>query len=191
MDFGIALLTQATGSRLTPQGSVIGTFCYIAPEQFMGSPSDLLSDIFSSGVIYYELVTGRHPFDAPGPARVMFQVMQAEPSPIRRFYPDFPDALQAVVSRLLSKDRELRCQTLEDAEFDLGPILLDLKRARAAELLLQVRDALAGDQVDAAQVPIKDLCWVSQSARHAPNRLPSHPGRARGCVALSGCADFH
>jgi TonB family protein len=166
MDFGIALLTQATGSRLTPQGSVIGTFRYMAPEQFMGSGSDFLSDIFSYGVIYYELVTGRHPFDAPEPARVMFQVMQAEPSAIRQFYPDFPDALQAVVSRLLSKDRELRYQTLEDAEFDVGPILLDLKRARAAELLLQVRDALASEQVDAAQGLIREALDLD----------PSNPG---------------
>jgi len=166
MDFGIALLTQATGSRLTPQGSVIGTFRYMAPEQFMGSPSDFLSDIFSYGVIYYELVTGRHPFDAPEPARVMFQVIHEEPSPIRQFYPDFPDELQAVVTRLLSKDRELRYQTLEDAEFDVGPVLLDLKRARAAELLLQVRDALAGEQVDAAQGLIREALDLD----------PSNPG---------------
>jgi len=166
MDFGIALLTQTTGSRLTPLGSVVGTFRYMAPEQFMGSSSDLLSDIFSYGVIYYELVTGRHPFEAPEPARVMFQVMQVEPAPIREFCPECPDPLQAVVSRLLSKDRGSRYQTLEDVEFDVGPVLLDLKRARATSLLRQARDALAGERVDTAQGLVREILDLD----------PAHPG---------------
>jgi TonB family protein len=163
MDFGIALLTQATGSRLTPQGSVVGTFRYMAPEQFMGSNSDRLSDIFSYGVMYYELVTGTHPFDASEPAGVMFRIMQAEPAPMEQFCPGCPTGLQAVVSRLLSKDRERRYQSLEDAEFDAGPILIDLKTVGAADLLLEARQAVAADEVDTAQRLIREILDLDPS----------------------------
>src|SRR5438270_245597 len=64
MDFGIALLTQATAARITPKGSLIGTFPYMSPEQFYGTPSDVLTDIFAYGVTCYKLLTGTHPFQA-------------------------------------------------------------------------------------------------------------------------------
>ncbi len=70
MDFGIALVTQDTASRLTPQGSMLGTFRYMAPDQFYGMPADPLCDIFSYGIIFYELFAWRgNPFYAQEPAK--------------------------------------------------------------------------------------------------------------------------
>lgn len=167
MDFGIALLTQATGSRLTPQGSVIGTFRYMAPDQFYGMPSDALSDIFSFGVIFYELLTGRHPFHAAEPAALMHNIIHREPEPLRSLLPECPEALEPIVARLLHKDREQRYQNLEDMHYDLGPIVLALEREHTAELLSHARDLLAADEVEGAQTLVRKILDADPAHREA------------------------
>jgi serine/threonine-protein kinase len=157
MDFGIALVTRATGQRLTPQGTIMGTFRYMAPEQFEGLPSDVLCDIFAFGVIYCELLTGRHPFEAPEPAGVMRKIIRGEPPPIRDFCPDCPGRLEQIVHRLLNKDRDLRYRSLEEVQFDVEPILLDLQKAHTVELLERARDLVSRDQGDAAQPLVKEI----------------------------------
>jgi TonB family protein len=157
MDFGIALVTQATGQRLTRQGTTLGTFRYMAPEQFEGTASDVQSDIFSYGLVYYELLTGTYPFDAAEPAGVMYKIMRAQARPIREVCSDCPNGLETVVSRLLEKERELRYQSLEDVQFDIQPILLDLQKTHAAELLVRSKDLAARDQVDAAQALVREI----------------------------------
>ena len=135
MDFGIALLNQATAARITPQGSLIGTFPYMAPEQFHGEASDPLTDIFALGVTCYKLLTGMHPFIAQEMASLMFNIMSKTPDPIRSLMPDCPEALEMVVSRLLAKDRDSRYQNLEDALFDLEPISVDLRKEQVQYLV--------------------------------------------------------
>jgi len=157
MDFGIALVTQATGQRLTRQGTTLGTFRYMAPEQFEGAASDVQSDIFSYGLVYYELLTGTYPFDAAEPAGVMYKIMRAQARPIREVCSDCPNGLETVVSRLLEKERELRYQSLEDVQFDIQPILLDLQKTHSAELLVRSKDLAARDQVDAAQALVREI----------------------------------
>ncbi len=87
MDFGIALITQSTHSRLTPRGAMIGTLRYMAPEQFRGAEPDARSDIFSYGLIFYELLSGVHPFYATDAAAQMYNILSVEPAPIRQFCP--------------------------------------------------------------------------------------------------------
>jgi serine/threonine protein kinase len=157
MDFGIALVTQATGQRLTPQGTIMGSFRYMAPEQFEGLPSDALSDIFAFGVIYYQLVTGKHPFEASEAAAVMRKIIRAEPTPIRELCPACPEPLEQILQRLLQKDRDLRYRSLEEVQFDVEPILLDLQKTHAADLLQRARDLVARDQGDTAQVLVKEI----------------------------------
>jgi TonB family protein len=160
MDFGIALVTQATGQRLTPKGTIMGSFRFMAPEQFEGLPSDALCDIFAFGVIYYQFLTGKHPFDSPEAAAVMRNIIRAEPRPIREICPDCPAPLEQIVLRLLQKDRDLRYQSLEDAQFDVEPILLDLEKTHAADLLVCARDLVARAQMDTAQVLVREILRV-------------------------------
>ena len=157
MDFGIALLTQATGPRLTPQGTTIGTFRYMAPEQWEGTAADNLCDIFSYGLIFYELLAGTHPFDAAEPAGVIGKILRAQPRPIRELCPDCPKGLKPVVLRLLYKERDLRYQSLEDVQFDLQPILLELQKGHDAELLVNAKDLATRGQVDAAQALVREI----------------------------------
>ena len=157
MDFGIALVTRATGQRLTPQGTIMGSFRYMAPEQFEGLPSDILCDIFAFGVIYCELLMGRHPFEAPEPAGVMRKIIRGEPPAIREFCPDCPPRLEQIVHRLLNKDRDLRYRSLEEVQFDVEPILLDFQKDHTVELLERARALVAQDQGDAAQPVVKEI----------------------------------
>src|SRR3974390_1730638 len=91
MDFGIALLNQATAARLTPQGSLLGTFPYMAPEQFHGTASDVLTDIFAFGVTCYKLLTGVHPFQAEEMGGLMYNIVNKVPEPIRALNPECPE----------------------------------------------------------------------------------------------------
>src|SRR5579871_1877652 len=136
MDFGIALVSQDTQNRLTPRGAVVGTFRYMAPEQFRGLQQDARSDIFAYGLLFYEFLSGIHPFHAAEPAALMYNILSLEPVPLKEVFPDCP-ALQPVITRLLQKDPELRYQSLEDVLFDCEPILVALKRAQAHDLFEQ------------------------------------------------------
>jgi Protein kinase domain/PEGA domain len=165
MDFGIALLTQSTGSRLTPQGSILGTFRYMAPEQFSGLPSDFLSDIFSYGIICYELLTGVHPFNGPEAAAVMRNIMERDPEPLRPRCDGCPEPLEQVVFKLLTKDRDQRYQNLEDVRYDLGVILLNLEWERAAVLVEDARSLMDAEELDRAWVLVTEVLDLDPANR--------------------------
>src|SRR6185369_8629950 len=156
MDFGIALLTQATAARLTPQGSLIGTLPYMAPEQFNGAVSDSLTDIFAFGVTCYKLLTGAHPFHSGEMGGLMFNIMNREPEPLRALSPECPELLEQAVLKMLSKDRDARYQSLDDVRFDLEPIISELKKERVSDLLGEARSLLEAKQLDAAQSAVRE-----------------------------------
>ena len=166
MDFGIALVSQDTQNRLTPRGAVIGTFRYMAPEQFRGSQQDARGDIFAFGLMFYELLTGIHPFHAPEPAAAMYNMLNLEPVPIRELCPECPQELEVVIARLLQKDPEFRYQNLEDVLFDCEPVLLDLKRAQARDLFEKVTLARGNAQLETAQTLLRQVMELD----------PAYPG---------------
>ena len=101
MDFGVA---RVTSSQLTRTGTVVGTPNYMSPEQVRGDSIDGRSDQFSLGVIVYELLAGRKPFEAPNLTAVLFRLVNEAPARIRHLNPRVPASLEAVVMRALSKD---------------------------------------------------------------------------------------
>lgn len=151
MDFGIALLSQATAARITPQGSLVGTFPYMAPEQFYGAVSDSLTDLFAYGVTCYKLLTGTHPFQAPEMASVMFNIVNKTPAPIRSLVPQCPEALEEAVSKMLAKERDARYQSLEDVKYDLEPIIAELGKERMGDLIREARVLIDSGELDSAQ----------------------------------------
>jgi len=111
MDFGLA---RVSTSEMTQEGIVLGTPNYMSPEQALGDKVDGRSDVFSTGAVLYEMLTGHKPFEADSTPSVLFQVVHRQPPPVRRWVPDVPTGIVAVVNRALAKDREKRFASAGD-----------------------------------------------------------------------------
>jgi eukaryotic-like serine/threonine-protein kinase len=138
LDFGLAKLTESPAVTSDPEapteaqtraGVVLGTMNYISPEQARGEKVDARTDIWSLGVVLYEMITGRLPFEGRTPADVIASILTTEPSAVAQFAPDSPPELERIVGKALKKDREHRYQTSEE-------LLADL---RAAEQVLKLQ----------------------------------------------------
>jgi eukaryotic-like serine/threonine-protein kinase len=106
-DFGIA---RVMTSSKTQTGVVLGTPSYMSPEQIAGQKVDGRSDLFSLGVVFYELLTGEKPFQGDSIATLMFNITTSPPQSIKALIPDIPNGYVSVIEKLLSKDRESRYQ---------------------------------------------------------------------------------
>jgi len=121
MDFGLAHLE--TRSQLTRTGTTMGTLSYSSPEQISGRPVDARSEIFSLGVVFYELLTGKLPFDATNEAELVFSIINNEPERLTQVRDDVPDLVESVAKKMTEKDPELRYQSC-------GEVINDLKGIR-------------------------------------------------------------
>ena len=110
MDFGLAKLVAATQS-LTQTGTVLGTPAYMAPEQWRGEPVDARTDVYALGVILYEMVLGRTPFESDTPFTLMYKHINDPPPLPRELLPDLPEEVEAVILKALAKNKEDRYQS--------------------------------------------------------------------------------
>jgi TolB-like protein/Tfp pilus assembly protein PilF len=117
LDFGLAEIRSL--ERLTPTGSTLGTMGYMSPEQIEVKGTDHRSDLFSLGVVLYEMITGRPPFKGETEAAVMHSVLQDTPEPLSRYKSGVSEDVQRIVSKLLEKDPQLRYQSAADVISDL------------------------------------------------------------------------
>jgi tetratricopeptide (TPR) repeat protein len=117
MDFGLAKLRGAT--KLTKTGTTMGTLHYMSPEQAQGKEVDRRSDIFSLGVVLYEMVTGKLPFKGEYEQAVTYSILNDTPEPMARYRSGVPVGLQRIVEKTLEKDREERYQDADDLLADL------------------------------------------------------------------------
>ena len=145
LDFGLAKLTpqtrhpeEATAAtavpsdyQLTNPGTAMGTVAYMSPEQARGETLDHRTDLFSFGVVLYEMATGRQPFSGTTSAVIFEAILnKVPPSPVR-LNPGLPVQLEFVLNKTLEKDRELRCQTAGELRADLRRLKRDTDSARA------------------------------------------------------------
>ena len=110
----------------TDAGTVVGTVDYMSPEQARGQPVDARTDVWSLGVLLYELVAGRRPFAGQSSSEVLAGILEHEPAPLARFDPDAPSELQRIVGKALRKDREQRYQVMKDLLLDLQALRDDV-----------------------------------------------------------------
>jgi hypothetical protein len=125
LDFGIAKFAQ---SSVTQSGMIMGTPSYMAPEQIMGKPVDGRADLFSVGVLMYELLSGQKPFTGESPTTVVYQIIHVEPPPMNAAVPELPDSLHEIVSRALQKNADDRYSRASEMSSDLQMVkmMLDL-----------------------------------------------------------------
>jgi serine/threonine protein kinase/tetratricopeptide (TPR) repeat protein len=118
LDFGLAKITGVT--KVTQAGAAMGTVSYMSPEQARGEEADPRSDVWSLGVMVYELLAGEPPFTGEHQAAVMYAIMHEEHEPITRLRSDMPSGLETLIDKCMAKDREERYQTVVDLLADLG-----------------------------------------------------------------------
>ncbi len=158
LDFGLAKLVgplrvealtitaSGTGGQVsTDPGKVVGTPRYMSPEQVRGERVDRRTDIFSLGVLLYEMIAGRAPFEGATPSEVIAAILHVEPLPLARFAPDVSPELERIVKKALRKEREERYQSVKE-------LLLDLKSCKE-ELAFEARLVSAHRFADHAETP--------------------------------------
>jgi len=155
MDFGLAKLKGSL--KLTKTSSTVGTLAYMAPEQIQGAEVDARSDIFSYGVVLYELLTGHLPFDAMHEAAMMYAILNEAPQPVQKYLPEASSELLHILNRALEKDPEERYQTVHDMLIDLRRVQKEtshITRLSAAALPVAEPPAI----VTRASVP--KIVWI-------------------------------
>jgi serine/threonine protein kinase/tetratricopeptide (TPR) repeat protein len=131
LDFGLAAIRG--GEQITKTGSTLGTIKYMSPEQVEGNKVDKRSDLFSFGVVLYEMITARTPFERDNEAATLKSIGQDTPEPLARFKSDVPDEFQRTISKLLEKDRSLRYQSAADVISDLKKILVEFESGTSSK----------------------------------------------------------
>jgi serine/threonine protein kinase/Flp pilus assembly protein TadD len=146
LDFGLAKLAPSRGAvnlsamptasepeMLTQPGSAIGTLTYMSPEQVRGEELDARTDLFSFGVVLYEMVTGIQPFRGDTVGVIANAILERPPAPSVRLNPDLPPKLEEIVTKALEKDRKLRYQNAADIRTDLQRLKRDSDSGRTAD----------------------------------------------------------
>lgn len=191
LDFGLAkLMEQSPGASSAPTGSdqptqslletqpgmVIGTVAYMSPEQARGQRVDGRSDLFSLGIIFYEMVTGRRPFAGETPSDMIASLLVSVPARPASLQPNLPPELDAILTRLLAKDRDARYQTAQE-------LLQEIKPLRA-------RLEYAGESGETAILPgsTTPATQVSYETNVIATPAPAAPMRSRRSLLVGGLA---
>jgi len=137
-DFGIAHMASKDATHQTQMGEVLGTPQYMSPEQVLGQKVDPRSDLFSLGVVLYQLLSNQKPFNADTLATLLFKIATEHPIPLREAAPDIPASLHRIVEKLLNKKPEKRYQTGKEVIAALQKALNEIEEAERQEELPRI-----------------------------------------------------
>ena len=208
LDFGLAKLTEqrqtidsevATRALVqTDTGMVMGTTAYMSPEQARGLPVDARTDIWSLGVVLYEMLAGRPPFEGETASDLIAAILKTEPPPLTFYGPEVPSELEHIAGKALQKDREARYQTAGDLLNDLKEIKQELEfqakleRSTQPEAHDQVKAARGRWQAElqTAQVASVHTDKIRPRARPQAQNISSAKsnGTRRACTSRWGCS---
>jgi two-component system LytT family response regulator len=173
LDFGLAKVTafgwdkapdarppsQAETRFVSSAGALLGTVEYMSPEQALGRPVDHRTDIFSMGVVLYQMATGRMPFEGSSPSETIARILEAQPEAMARFNYALPEELERIVRKCLEKDRERRYQSARDVMVDLKGLEREREEAPAAHRTSSKLRAVIVDDEDLARQILREyLC---------------------------------
>ncbi len=191
LDFGIAKLTEkktepldaeaatAIKSGTTP-GMIIGTANYMSPEQARGKAVDARTDIFSFGIVLYEMLSGKRAFEGENAMDVISSILQKEPVPLSRLTPDVPHEIERIVGKALRKDCEERYQTAKDLLIDLKDARQDLEFQNKLERTASPNREQAETQI--VNATTRDTPPTASSAEYIAAEIKNHKS---GFIALS------
>ncbi len=157
VDFGIARVVE---NSKTQTGLLMGTFAYMSPEQYHGEHADERSDIWSFGILLYELLFYQRPFAGEAPASLMHSICSQEPAPLG---PDCPPELDAIIKRTLHKSPTERFQTMEDLLLELDPICKGLQAVTVTNLVAQSQGLVKQGDYSGARDVLRQALQVDSS----------------------------
>ncbi len=188
MDFGLAKLRASRASRLTKEGSTVGTAGYMSPEQVQGQETDHRSDIFSVGVLLYELFTGEPPFKGVHETALLYEIVNVDPAPMSSVKPEIDPELDRIVLECLQKEPDERYNSMKDVAKDLKRFKRESSKQRLSRTM-SVRPALTASRVGmsvpapepaSARFPVREMiAWgVAAVLLAAAIYLFARPARA-------------
>jgi serine/threonine protein kinase/beta-lactam-binding protein with PASTA domain len=190
-DFGIA--RAGTGSDMTEAGSVIGTAQYLSPEQAHGGELTSASDCYSAGIVLYELLTGRVPFDGDRPVVVAMKQINEPPVPPRTYEPDIPPALESVVLTALAKRPSERYRSAEEFSAALADVRRQIDPSTTGQhttmMAAAASDAAGQTSVMSSQPPPQPTAVTpTATARPTPKKRSRTTAIVIGIIVLLGIA---
>jgi eukaryotic-like serine/threonine-protein kinase len=168
VDFGIA---RVGVSSMTHTGVVLGTVMYMSPEQVQGQTVDNRSDLFSLGVVLYELLTYQSPFPGDDVPSILFKILNEPPEPVIKYFRECPPQLEQIVGRALAKDRENRYQTAEDMAFDLQRLADSLRRSTVSAYLERGQRSFQAGEFTIAKESLQKVLEIDSSHELAQSLL--------------------
>jgi serine/threonine protein kinase len=169
VDFGIARLG---GNRLTKTGHVVGSLNYMSPEQLNGNVElDLRTDLYSTGVVLFQLLTGVLPFEGGTTAGTLRKIVQDPPPPLAGYLKDCPAELEAIAQKALAKNREERYSSAEDFAVDIARVQQQYERQMLADYLKQASDCLQRKDFTAARQHVLQVLRVAPQSSEGSDLL--------------------
>ncbi|HKM86130.1 MAG TPA: protein kinase, partial [Terriglobales bacterium] len=168
VDFGIA---RVGVSSMTQTGVVLGTVMYMSPEQVQGHTVDARSDVFSLGIVLYELLTYQTPFPGDDVPSILLKIINEPPEPITKYIPKCPPQLEQIVERSLAKDREERYQSASDMAFDLLRVVDSLKHNTVDVYLQQGQRSLQEGDFTLAKESLQKVLEIDSTHQVAKSLL--------------------